>query len=107
MHLCLKFPLDFASLHLPLLPGQHPVEHQIPLHPGPSHHGVEQPAQVAVVRLFLELQALHVGQVADKLFGEAFSQSFRGVEVLHVQDLLVLVLLGLGFQLLPGQLALG
>lgn len=66
---------------------------------------MEKPPHIPVVGLLLELQPLHVGQVGGELLRKAFSQSFRGVEVLHVQDLLVLVLLGLGLQLLPGQLA--
>ena len=80
-----------------------PVEEVVVLVPLPDEQVPEQLAQVVVVRLVLEAQGAADLEVGDEFGGEALAEDLHGGGHLALADLLVLLLLGVRLQALPGQ----
>ena len=66
---------------------------------------LEQVAQVGVVGLFVEAQVARVGEVGRELGGEALAEHVYGGGEFLFHDALVLLVLVLGLEVLPGERA--
>mmetsp|Transcript_33103 Transcript_33103/g.98391 ORF Transcript_33103/g.98391 Transcript_33103/m.98391 type:complete len:313 (+) Transcript_33103:197-1135(+) len=94
-----------AAQGLALAHRPRPVKHAVNHEALPHEQVLEEPPKVGVVRPVLEAQATAVRQIRRERLREAFAELLDRRDLLQLTDLLVLLLLAVSHQPLPGELA--